>query len=108
MSGGMVAGVDEKTGRLCSDGFDEKGNHYLEHPDSGVHVKGWQVPQWEELCRITEQLHRSLPAHHRYVAFDFAHTDKGWVLVEGNWGQLIFNQAGAHKGIRKQFMEYIR
>ena len=108
LSGGMVAGVDEKTGRLCSDGFDEHGNRYVVHPDSKVHVKGWQVPQWEELCKMTEELHRSLPRHHRYLAFDFAHTENGWVLVEGNWGQLIFNQAGAHRGIRKQFLEYLK
>ncbi len=108
MSGGMVAGVDEKTGRLCSDGFDENGHTYISHPDSGIRVKGWQVPQWEELCRLTEEVHRSMPTYHRYVAFDFAHSINGWVLVEANWGQVIFNQAGSHRGIRKQFMEYIK
>ncbi len=108
LSGGIIAGVDEKTGVLCSDGMDEEGRHFNAHPDSGIVFEGWQVPDWQELCRLTEEIHRSLPPYHRYIAFDFAHTAKGWVLVEGNWGQLIFNQSGCHRGVRKEFLNYIK
>jgi hypothetical protein len=41
------------------------------------------------------------------VAFDMAHTAKGWVLVEGNWGQMVLLQKGAGRGVRKEFLEYI-
>ena len=108
LSGGIIAGVDEKTGKLCSEGMDEDGRHFKSHPDSGIVFEGWQIPQWQELCKLTEEIHRTLPSYHRYIAFDFALTDKGWFLVEGNWGQLIFNQAGGHRGIRKEFMSYIK
>ena len=50
--------------------------------------KGEQLPEWESLVELTRKVHALFPPH-RYIAFDFAHTDKGWVLVEGNWGQLI-------------------
>jgi hypothetical protein len=107
-SGGMVAGVDEQTGRLLYGGFDENGLRYETHPDSGHKIEGWQLPEWSSLCQLTEEVHRAMPPGHRYVAFDFAHTEDGWVLVEGNWGQLIFNQAGSRRGLKKQFLEYIR
>lgn len=106
--GGIGAGIDVETGRICTEGFDEHGHHYDEHPDSGVHYMGWQMPDWESLLRLTEEIHRSLPSYHRYVAFDLAHTPQGWVLVEGNWGQMLYNQRGARKGARKEFLEYIR
>lgn len=105
--GGIGAGIDVKTGRVCTEGFDEHGHHFEEHPDSGVHYLGWQMPDWDDLLRLTEEIHRSLPSCHRYVAFDMAHTAQGWVLVEGNWGQMLYNQRGARKGARKEFLEYI-
>ena len=108
MNGGVVAGVDEKTGIFITDGFDEFGRHFEKHPTSGHPIKGWQVPKWDELCRLTEEIHRSMPPYHRYVALDFALTDDGWVLVEANWGQLSFCQAGAQRGVKKLFYEYIQ
>ncbi len=105
--GGLGAGIDVETGRVCTEGFDEHGNHYEQHPDSGVHYMGWQMPDWDALLRLTEEMHRSLPSCHRYVAFDLAHTAQGWVLVEGNWGQMLYNQRGARRGVRKEFLEYI-
>ncbi len=108
VSGGIGAGIDVETGRICTEGFDEHGHLYEQHPDSGVYYMGWQMPDWDALLRLTEEIHRSLPSYHRYVAFDLAHTPQGWVLVEGNWGQVILLQRGARKGVRKEFLEYIR
>ena len=44
----------------------------------------------------------SLPEQHKYVGFDFALTDEGWVVVEGNWGNFP-HQVCLGKGIRKEF-----
>ena len=104
--GGIFAGVDSKTGKLLSIGIDKHGGRFEKHPDSGLTFMGWQLPMWQELVEMCERLHRSLPAHHRYIAFDFALTPKGWVVVEGNWGQLS-GQGPANHGIRKEFIEYI-
>lgn len=107
VSGGIGAGIDVKTGRIYTEGFDEHGHHFERHPDSGVPYMGWQVPDWDALMRLIEEIHRSLPPYHRYVAFDMAHTAQGWVLVEGNWGQMVLLQRGAQRGVRKEFLEYI-
>ena len=107
-SGGFYAGIDPDTGVICSDGVDKQGQYVERHPDSAVKFKGWQVPEWEELKSICERLHRSLPTHHRYVAFDFAlSATKGWMVIEANWGQL-FGQGPSNCGIRQEFFEYTK
>ena len=55
------------------------------------------------------KIHESLPDYHKYVGFDFALTkDKGWVLVEGNWGDFICQQACLERGLKKEFMSLIQ
>lgn len=105
-SGGTFASIDSSTGIIDSDGVDKWGRRFECHPDSHVVFKGWQVPRWEELCKLTLEIHQSLPAHHKYVGFDFALTPQGWVLIEGNWGQ-FFVQVATQKGIRRPFLKLI-
>ena len=105
-SGGIFACIDVETGCLCSDGFDDKfAKYYEKHPDSGITFKGWQVPRWKELLETAEKIHRQIPRH-KYIGWDFALTDKGWVVVEGNWGQLL-SQYNDHIGLKKKFIELL-
>ena len=95
--------IDIKTGIIVTEAIDKKYNRYKVHPDSGKPFVGTQIPRWNELVKIVEMAHRSLPSRHRYVGFDFALSEKGWQLIEGNWGQLIGSQTATQKGIRYQF-----
>ncbi len=105
--GGIFAVFDPETGIITTDGVDEYGGRFECHPDSGKKFKGWKIPYWDELKVLVAEVHHSLPEHHRYVGFDFALTKEGqWVLVEGNWGQMV-GQMAELKGIRKKFIEYI-
>lgn len=104
-AGGIFACIDPKTGVVTTDGIDENGVYYEKHPNSGVRYKGWQVPQWQELLEYAEQIHRVIP-HHKYVGWDFALSEKGWMLVEGNWGQFV-SQYNDHIGLKKQFLELL-
>lgn len=104
--GGLYAAIDASTGRIMTDGKDEKNKVHQAHPDSGVHFIGWQVPDWQELMALTEEVHRRMP-NHRYIGWDFAHTDSGWVLIEGNWGEFIAQQSTTGVGMKKQFFEYV-
>lgn len=67
---------------------------------------GWQVPRWNELLRLTETAHRQMPQH-KYIAYDFALTKNGWVMIEGNWGQYICQQTATQSGAKKKFRELI-
>lgn len=104
-AGGVFACIDADTGILSSDGVDEDGVYYERHPQSGLKYRGWQIPQWGELLAVAEEVHRSLP-HHKYVGWDFALTEKGWVLLEGNWGQFV-SQYNDHIGLKKRFLELL-
>ena len=100
--GGLMSVPDTATGRIVSDGYDIYTNIVENHPDSGMKFKGWQVPKWDELVRISGELHSKYLSDHKYVGFDFALTPKGWVVVEGNWGNFP-HQVCVHQGIKREF-----
>lgn len=99
--GGIFCAIDERTGLVVSQGCDEKGNRYAKHPDSGIPFKGFQIPEWNKLLALAEEIHKKMDGH-KYIAWDFAYTPKGWVLIEGNWGQFLY-QFALQIGIKKKF-----
>lgn len=99
--GGIFSAIDEKEGVIISNGCDEKGNHYENHPDSQKKFVDFQIPEWHELLQIAEKAHSKMKGH-KYIAWDFAYTPNGWVLIEGNWGQFL-SQFATGKGLRKRF-----
>lgn len=102
-SGGCFAVIDASSGCVITDGYDESGNVFEKHPDSKKKFKGYQIPEWESLKKKVEQVHLSLPESHRYVGFDFALSEKGWVIIEGNWGDLILQQTALGRGFYDEF-----
>ena len=103
--GGIFAAIDEETGIVISNGFSEEGVSYVKHPDSGIVYKGFRLPDWQSLLTLAEEVHRGMPKH-KYIAYDFAYTEEGWVLVEGNWGQFI-SQFATGIGLKDQFIKYM-
>lgn len=106
-AGGIFVRIDEETGRIISDGHTEQGEVYVQHPDSGVTFKGFQIPQWQELRELAVQCHYELPEH-KYVGWDFALTKNGWVMLEGNWGQFLCQQVSGQKPLKKKFISLIK
>ncbi len=101
-SGGIIAVIDENTGKIVSDGRDELGQYYINHPDSNQPIKGFQVPCWEELLSFAEKIHREI-SYYPYVGWDFAFSkEKGWMLIEGNWGQFL-SELVDREGIKRKF-----
>lgn len=106
-AGGIFVRIDEETGQIISDGHTEQGEVYVQHPDSGVTFKGFQIPRWEELRELAVQCHQEIPKH-KYVGWDFALTKSGWVMLEGNWGQFLCQQVSGQKPLKKQFISLIK
>lgn len=106
-SGGIFAVIDVESGKLITDGYDELGHKYKQHPDSHLTYKGWQVPHWQELKKISHEIHRTLLPINKYIGFDFALTPNGWVLVEGNWGQFL-GQYATGVGVYHEFKKLIK
>lgn len=106
-AGGILVGIDKDTGRLRSNGVDERGYVYESHPETGVAFCTVQLPQWEEALRLAEKLQRLFP-NHRCTGWDLCHIDAGWVLIEGNsGGQFIGQQAVDQVGRRKELEELL-
>ena len=104
--GGLFASIDSLTGNICTVGMDEYQREYEKHPDSGITFPGWQVPYWEDLLKTAEAVHRNM-SNHIYVSWDFALTDKGWVLIEGNWGEFVAQQLTNKRGFKADFLKCI-
>lgn len=102
-SGGCFAVIDPESGCIITDGYDEAGNVFSAHPDSKKIFKGCRVPEWDALKSFAVQVHSSLPDGHKYVGFDFALSEDGWVVIEGNWGDLILQQTALGRGFYDEF-----
>lgn len=73
------------------------------HPDTGVQLIGRNIPRWDELIRLAKEL--ALVTEQKYVSWDLALTDAGWVMVEANYkGQLA--QEGNRQGLRSELSRY--
>lgn len=104
-AGGILIGIDAVTGVTSSDGYDEIGNVYISHPNTGYELKGVQIPEWDSLLKITKELaEKAYPV--KYIGWDFAHTENGWVLVEANGGgQMIGQQTTLGRGIKAEIQK---
>lgn len=82
-AGGISALIDPETGRICSDGADKKGAKYVEHPDTHVRFKGFQIPEWDKAVEMVKAAAIVVEGNH-YCGWDLAYSDKGWCMVEAN------------------------
>ena len=106
-SGGILAGIDPKTGIVFTSGRDEYCNEYITHPQTGLRFEGFQVPKWEELIAVVTEMHELFP-NMGYISWDMALTDKGWVLIEANGsGQFIGTQIVEQKGKKRDIAKML-
>ncbi len=81
--GGIAASVDAETGIVYTRGLTKKGHWYIKHPDTNAQLVGFQIPEWDALVEQTKEMTKMVEGT-RYIAWDFALTEKGWVVVEAN------------------------
>ena len=80
-SGGLVCGLDEKGVIVAV--IAEDGTEYTTHPDTGKRLIGFQIPEYKEALEFSRKLAMVCPQV-RYVGWDLALTDAGWIMIEGN------------------------
>ncbi len=103
---GFDAEIDEKTGIIITDGYQEDGSVYKVHPDSGITIKGFQIPKWNELVVFVNEIMNALPGY-GYVGWDLVLTPNGWCVMEGNYsGEFIFQLING-RGYKKEFEDLI-
>lgn len=103
---GFDAEIDPETGVVITDGYQENGTVYKIHPDSGITIKGFQIPKWDELVELVDQLMAELPEY-GYIGWDLVLTPRGWCVMEGNYsGEFTFQLING-RGFKKEFEELI-
>lgn len=102
-SGGILANVDVDTGIVYTSGRNEKGERFLIHPDSKEQIVGFQIPRWKEAVAMVKEI--SAKTTNRYIGWDLALTEAGWVLVEGNSCGQLLTQLVDRNGILQEFLD---
>ena len=82
-SGGMVANVDLETGCLATDGADRNGDLWVTHPDTGVTIKGFRIPYFEEAREMVKDAIATRKVE-GYIGWDIAISENGPMLLEVN------------------------
>ena len=104
-SGGYAAEIDMKTGVVISEACREDLTRLVYHPDTGVKIVGLEIPKWDELLLLVDELARVVKEQ-KYVGWDLAYTENGWVMVEGNDRAMVTAvQMCRKEGIREAFIQ---
>ncbi len=87
LTGNLFAVVNTEDGRMRRAArfrIDGSGFEYiLQHPRTGVTFDGYQIPLWEDACRMVEDAsYRFLPI--RAIGWDVTISDRGPVVIEAN------------------------
>ena len=97
-SGGMYTLLDER-GVALYPGVDKNSNVYVNHPKTGTPVQGFQVPMYDEVFALLEDVVRRIPQI-RYVGWDIAVTPEGPAVIEGNHNSSVFQPKPSASGVR--------
>jgi hypothetical protein len=82
-SGGMVSVIDLEGGYLITDAADMECNVFTHHPATGVEIKGFQIPHYQEvLDMVTEAVTKN--KLEGYLGWDIAIAEDGPLLIEVN------------------------
>ena len=106
-AGGIVVGIDPDSGKCFTDGFTEYGEQYREHPESKIVFCGFELPDWQALIALCKEISSHFPKM-KYLSYDLAYTDEGWILIEVNEvGQFIIPQIVQQRGIKTELIQFL-
>lgn len=102
----MDALIDAETGIVTTGGMNGVAGETEYHPVSGVKIKGFAMPEWYALKKMLTDAANQLPSL-RYIGWDVVHTDKGWLIIEGNTNGEFFFQLCLNHGVKDEFEKLI-
>lgn len=110
-SGGIYASINPSTGIVDSEGIDSEGNRYVSHPDSGIVIKGFQIPFWGQVVSACERASHIIP-NTVFAGWDLCVLADGRIeLIEGNHapdfdgGMQAPHKIGVKKRVQKVVIE---
>lgn len=107
-SGNIACSIDLNTGKIDGDGVysnitKESETH---HPVTGIELKGFQIPMWQEIMDTTKKIALYRPEN-RGVGWDVALTENGPDFIEGNhnWCKILW-QLPVNEGLKHVLDSY--
>lgn len=82
-SGAIISIINPETGELVNDALDKKNRMYELHPVTGKPIKGFTLPEWDELKALVLDAASKYPEV-GYVGWDTTITAKGPCIIEAN------------------------
>ena len=83
-AGGVYAPINVKTGIIEIPAIDAHNNHYDVHPDTMKPIKGFRVPEWEQIVATCKEASKTIPDIH-FAGWDLCVNQAGQVeIIEGN------------------------
>ena len=109
--GGMVAAVDIEKGVLITDAVDGAGNVYSKHPGTGMEIKGFEIPFYDEVVKMVKEVIETKKLE-GYLGWDIAITENGPELIELNLtpGVILYTIPyiiPEKKGLKAHMMRYL-
>lgn len=102
----LICGIDEKDGTIIS-AFNKNRTPFNNHPHTRAKVVGAKIPCFSQAVELAKELAAQFPGY-RYLAWDLALTDEGWVIVELNGkGGICGFQEVYNCGIRRDVEGYL-
>lgn len=82
-SGGIFCHVNHDYGFIDTNAKDYLNNTYVYHPDTGIRLIGFEIPQWKEAKALVTEMAKII-ADATVISWDLAYSKKGWCMVEAN------------------------
>lgn len=107
-AGGISCLIDIDSGIIASNGWDFKGNEYVYHPVSHIHIMGYQMPKWNEVISLAKEL-ATIDKRAKLVGWDIVVTPNHIELLEGNIppGENIM-QMFLKNGLKKDILSHFK
>lgn len=108
-AGGIFAPINVENGTIERDGMDSHRNLYPVHPDSGKQIKGFVIPQWDEIVSQCRKAACHVPGI-IFAGWDICVLPSGKVeFIEGNHAPDVDLglQAPLKKGIKRDVQRLV-
>lgn len=101
-TGGFYVNVDTKREELTGIGRQTialGGKTYVEHPGSKIRLDGYKIPMLKDAISLAKEAATKVPT--RIIGWDFAITDNGPIIIEGNTNPSLHMADVAYGGLCK-------
>ncbi len=106
--GGVSAQINVENGIIETDGANTKGERFETHPDSGLPIKGFRIPQWDVI--VATCCDAAKMTDNPITGWDVVVNSNGDVeFIEGNYGpDMDMMQTRYKKGAKKKLYALIK